>query len=82
MGDAREAEKNGQLYADHGVRRCEMEFGAIVLYTYGGFHASALTPSSNTWPRPWTLPRLASRHPSQWSQVVSSCPAHGQARVA
>ena len=41
MGDAREAEKNG-LYADM-AEACDMEFGAIVLYTYGGFHASALT---------------------------------------
>ena len=43
MGDAREAEKNG-LYADMAKKR-DMEFGAIVLYTYryGGFHSSALT---------------------------------------
>jgi hypothetical protein len=41
VGDAREAEKN-DLYADM-AKECEMEFGAIVLYTYGGFHASALT---------------------------------------
>ena len=41
MGDAREAQKNA-LYADM-AKECAMEFGAIVLYTYGGFHASALT---------------------------------------
>ena len=41
VGDAREAQKNA-LYADM-ARECAMEFGAIVLYTYGGFHASALS---------------------------------------
>ena len=41
MGDAREAEKDS-LYADM-AKECAIEFGAIVLYTYGGFHASALT---------------------------------------
>ena len=41
VGDAREAQKNA-LYADM-AKECAMEFGAIVLYTYGGFHASALS---------------------------------------
>ena len=41
VGDAREAEKNG-LYADM-AEECHMEFCPVVLYTYGGFHASTLT---------------------------------------
>jgi len=40
VGDAREASKN-TLYADM-AEECDMEFSAIVLYTYGGFHKSAL----------------------------------------
>ena len=40
MGDAREAEKDA-LYADM-AKECAMEFCAVVLYTYGGFDASAL----------------------------------------
>jgi hypothetical protein len=40
VGDAREAKKDG-LYADM-AKDCGMQFTAIVLYTYGGFHSSAL----------------------------------------
>jgi hypothetical protein len=40
VGDVREAGKDG-LYANMAAD-CDMEFCAIVLYTYGGFHASAL----------------------------------------
>ena len=55
MGDAREAQKNA-LYADM-AKECAMEFGAIVLYTYGGFHASALSFIAR-WPRRLTPPRV------------------------
>jgi hypothetical protein len=41
VGDARETEKDN-LYADM-AEQLDMKFGAFVLYTYGGFHRSALS---------------------------------------
>ena len=41
VGDQRQAEKDG-LYADMAAE-CDMDFSAFVLYTYGGFHRSALS---------------------------------------
>jgi hypothetical protein len=40
VGDARETEKD-DLYADM-AEQLDMEFSAFVLYTHGGFHASAM----------------------------------------
>jgi Reverse transcriptase (RNA-dependent DNA polymerase) len=41
VGDSRQAEKDG-LYADM-AERIDMKFGAFILYTYGGWHNSALS---------------------------------------
>jgi hypothetical protein len=41
VGDSRQAEKD-DLYADM-AEQIDMKFGAFVLYTYGGFHKSALS---------------------------------------
>ncbi len=41
VGDARQAEKD-ESYADM-AEAIEMKFRAFVLYTYGGFHSSAIS---------------------------------------
>jgi hypothetical protein len=41
VGDSRQAEKD-DLYADM-AERIDMKFGAFILYTYGGWHKSALS---------------------------------------
>jgi len=66
VGDAREAEKN-DLYADM-AQQCEMEFGALVLYTYGGFHSSALKFISQMAKA--VDPATCLTSPSQWKREL------------
>ena len=66
VGDAREAEKN-HLYADMAQQR-EMQFGAIVLYTYGGFHSSALRFISQMAKA--VDPATCLTSPAQWKQEL------------
>ena len=66
VGDAREAEKN-DLYADM-AQECEMRFGAIVLYTYGGFHRSALQFISQMAKA--VDPATCLTSPSRWKQEL------------
>ena len=66
VGDAREVEKN-DLYADM-AQQCEMEFGALVLYTYGGFHSSALKFISQMARA--IDPATCLTSPSQWKQEL------------